>query len=157
SSSATATSTCATSPGTTSPGRATSCSTRSAATRSRRSWWVGSSGSPPAEPRRRLARGERRHAGSGGALEDVHAAGAAEADDVRQADRGVLDLAVAGLAPQVVADLPDVGDAGRRDGVALRLEAARDVDRQPPVAPGRARLEERDGLALGAQHEVVVV
>src|SRR5688500_8227226 len=64
--------------------------------------------------------------GSGG-LQDVHAAGAAQPDDVGQADPGALDLAVAGLAAEVVADLPDVGDAGGRDRVALRLEAAGDV------------------------------
>ncbi len=39
-----------------------------------------------------------------------------------QAHLGSLDLAVAGLAAQVVADLPDVGDAGGRDGVALGLQ-----------------------------------
>src|SRR5688500_9422114 len=50
------------------------------------------------------------------ALEDVHPAGRAETDDVGQADLGVGDLAVAGLAPQVVAHLPDVGDAGGGDG-----------------------------------------
>ncbi len=40
-------------------------------------------------------------------------------------DLGALDLAVAGLAAQVVADLPDVGDAGGRDRVALRLQTRR--------------------------------
>src|SRR5206468_3236072 len=48
----------------------------------------------------------------GGLLEDVYAAGGAEADDVRQTDLGSLDLAVAGLTAQVVAHLPDVRDAG---------------------------------------------
>ena len=90
-------------------------------------------------------------------LEDVDAARGAEADDVREADPGAFDLAVAGLAAKVVADLPDVGDAGRRDRVALRLEAARDVDRGRAVAPRRTRLEEVDRAALLAQHEVVVV
>jgi hypothetical protein len=49
-----------------------------------------------------------------------------------------LDLAVPGLAAQVVADLPDVGDAGGRDRVALGLQAARHVHRGRAVAPGGA-------------------
>ena len=71
--------------------------------------------------------------------------------------RGALDLTVAGLAAEVVADLPDVRDAGRRDRVALRLEAARHVDRRRAVAPRRARAEEVGRAALLAQPEVVVV
>ena len=51
----------------------------------------------------------------------MDAAGGAESDDVGQADPRALDLAVAGLAAQVVADLPDVGDAGGRDRMALGL------------------------------------
>src|SRR4051794_3837860 len=39
----------------------------------------------------------------GGLLEDVHAAGGPETDHVRQTDLGALDLAVAGLAAEVVA------------------------------------------------------
>ena len=74
-----------------------------------------------------------------------------------QADLGALDLAVAGLAAEVVADLPDVGDAGRRDRVALRLEAARHVHRRLAVAPRGAGLEEVDRAARLAQPEVVVV
>src|SRR3954464_11072309 len=63
-----------------------------------------------------VVRGKRREGRSGGrALQDVDAAGRAEPDHVGQADLGVLDLAIAGLTPQVVADLPDVGDAGGRD------------------------------------------
>src|SRR5918994_6486360 len=76
-----------------------------------------------------------------GLLEDVHAAGGAEADHMRKAHRGPLDLAVARLAPQVVADLPDVGDASGRDRVTLGLQAARHVDGCRAVAPGGARLE----------------
>ena len=72
-------------------------------------------------------------------------------------DGGALDLAVACLTAEVGADLPDVGDAGRRDRMALRLEAARHVDRRLAVAPGRAGLEERHRLARLAQPEVVVV
>src|SRR5262245_29734753 len=45
---------------------------------------------------------------SGGLLEDVDAAGGAQADDVGEPDLGVGDLAVARLAAEVVADLPDV-------------------------------------------------
>jgi hypothetical protein len=85
------------------------------------------------------ARRELRHRGGGGLLQDVDAAGRAEADHVGQADLGTLDLAVAGLAPEVVADLPDVGDAGGGDGVALGLQAAGHVDRHGPVTPRRAR------------------
>ena len=74
-----------------------------------------------------------------------------------QADLGLGDLAVAGLAPEVMADLPDVGDPGGGDGVALGFQAARHVDRRGAVAPGGAGLEEVDRPALLAQHEVVVV
>ena len=83
-----------------------------------------SSSSTEASPSRRTV------PSGGGLLEDVDAAGRAEADHVGQADLGALDLAVAGFTAKVVADLPDVGDAGRRDRVALRLQAARHVDRQ---------------------------
>ena len=61
------------------------------------------------------------------------------------------------LAAQVGADLPDVGDAGRRDRVALGLQTTRDVDRGLPVPPGGPAVEEVDRAALLAQHEVVVV
>src|SRR6185437_9767847 len=77
--------------------------------------------------------------------------------DVGQAYLGVLDLTVAGFAAKVVADLPDIGDAGGRYGVALGLEAARDVDRCGAVTPGRTRVEEVGGAALFAEHQVVVV
>src|SRR5690606_37877087 len=76
-----------------------------------------------------------------GLLEDVDAAGRAEADHVGQADLGALDLAVAGLAAEVVAHLPDVGDAGGGDRVALRLQAAGHVHRLGAVAPGSAAVE----------------
>jgi hypothetical protein len=42
-------------------------------------------------------------------------------------------------------------------GMALRLQTARDVDRQRAVAPRRTGVEEVDGAALLAQPEVVVV
>ena len=74
----------------------------------------------------------------GGLLEDVDAACGAEPDHVRETDLGAFDLTIAGLAAEVVADLPDVGDAGRRDRVALRLEAARHVHRRLAVTPRRA-------------------
>src|SRR5688572_13229041 len=90
-------------------------------------------------------------------LQDVHATRRAEADDVGQADLGALDLAIAGLTAQVVADLPDVGDAGGRDRVALGLQAARHVDRGLAVTPRRARQEEVGSAALLAESEVVVV
>jgi len=61
-------------------------------------------------------------------LQDVHRAGRAEADDVGEADLGVWDLAVAGLAAEVGGDLIDVGGAGGADGMALGDEAAADVD-----------------------------
>ena len=98
-------------------------------------------------------------AGSGGRLlQDVDAAGRAEADDVGQADLGALDLAVAGLAAQVGGTPPRCWRCPvARDGVALGLEAARHVDRRRPVAPGGAGVEEVDGAARLAQHQVVVV
>src|SRR5438270_406868 len=94
---------------------------------------------------------------SGGLLQDVDAAGRAQPDDVGQSDLGPLDLPVATLTAEVGAHLPDVGDAGGRDRMALRLKTAGHVDRQPAVAPRSPRLEEVDGPALLAQHQVVVV
>jgi hypothetical protein len=58
-----------------------------------------------------------------------------------------VDLAVARLAAQVVADLPHVGDAGGGDRMALRLQAARHVDRHRTVTPWAPRLEEVDRTA----------
>src|SRR6266851_5258244 len=95
-------------------------------------WWSARSAPSPAEPPG--VRGGPAMTSDGGLLQDVDAAGRAEADYVGQADLGVVDLAVAGLAAEVVADLPDVGDAGGGDGVALRFEAARHVDRGGAVA-----------------------
>src|SRR5207248_10467657 len=96
---------------------------------------------PPTRPRRHVPppRGARDHrsgvnqrgiprwltperSGSGGFFEDVDAAGRAETDDVGQADGGTFDLTIAGLTAQVMAHLPDVGDAGRRDRVTLGLQ-----------------------------------
>src|SRR3954471_22482096 len=93
----------------------------------------------------------------GALLEDVYAARGAQPDDVRQADLRALDLPVAGLAAQMVADLPDVGDAGRGDRVTFGLQAPRNVDRPFAVTPGRAGGEEVDRATWLAQPEVVVV
>src|ERR1044072_3147729 len=98
----------------------------------------------------------RRYVLNGGLFEDVSSAGRAEPDDVGQAHLGIGDLAVAGLTPEVVADLPDVGDAGGGDGVALGLQAARHVDGGAAVAPGGAGLEEVDRSPFLSQPEVVV-
>src|SRR4051794_33776709 len=93
----------------------------------------------------------------GGLLQDVDAAGGAEADHVGKTDLGAFDLAIAGLTTQVMADLPDVGDAGGGDRVALRLQTARHVDRRLAGAPRGAAVEEVARLARLAQHQVVVV
>ena len=53
-------------------------------------------------------------------------------------------------SPQRWWDLPNVGDAGGGDGVALGFEAATHVDRGGAVAP------EVDRPTFFAQHEVVV-
>ena len=73
------------------------------------------------------------------------------------ADLGALDLARTRLAPQMGGDFPHVGDPGGTDGVPLRLEPARHVDRHGAIAPGGSGVEEVDGSALLAQHQVVVV
>src|SRR5581483_2297745 len=93
----------------------------------------------------------------GGFFQDVDPAGRPQPDHVGQPDPGAVDLAPSGLAPEVVAHLPDVGDAGGGDGMALRLQAARHVDGGRPVPPGGPGLEEVDRPAFLAQHEVVVV
>src|SRR5438876_5612507 len=90
-------------------------------------------------------------------LQDVDGAGGAEADDVGEADRGALDLTIAGLAPQVGGDLVDVGGAGGADRVALGDEAAADVDGGLAVAPRRAGVDEGARPTRLAQPEVVVV
>src|SRR3546814_16253791 len=91
------------------------------------------------------------------ALEDVHGSGEAKAEYVGQARLCALDLTVAGLAAEVVAHLPDVGDAGGGDRVALALEATGHVHGRLAVTPGGAAVEEVDGAALLPQPEVVVV
>lgn len=52
-------------------------------------------------------------------FQDMHATRIAEANDVRQADFCAFNLAVTGLAAKVMADLPDVRNACRSDGVSL--------------------------------------
>ncbi len=74
-----------------------------------------------------------------------------------EADLGAFDLTVAGFTAQVMADLPDVGDAGRGDRMTLRLETARHVHRRLAVTPRGTRVEEVGRAALFAQTEVVVV
>src|ERR687898_798547 len=90
-------------------------------------------------------------------LENVHAAGRTQPDHVGEAQLRPLDLAVAALVTQVLADLPDVGDSRRRDRMALRLQSTRHVHRRAAVAPRRTRLEEVDCATGLAQHQVVVV
>jgi len=75
-----------------------------------------------------------------------------------QAHLRVLDLALSGLAAEVVTDLPYVCDAGapRWDGpwTPGRLTRSPVSSRHPP---GRTRLEEIRCAAFFAQHQVVVV
>ena len=68
-----------------------------------------------------------------------------------------LDLPRSRLSSEMRRDLPDVGDAGGRDRVTLRLQATRDIHRRAAIAPGGAGVEEVHGAAFGAEHEVVVV
>ena len=81
----------------------------------------------------------------------------AQADHMGQPDLGVLDLPVAGFAAKMVADLPDVGDAGSRDGMPLGLPG------RPTRSPRSSRpatshpYENFCGSAFFTQHQVVVV
>ena len=74
-----------------------------------------------------------------------------------EADFGAFDLTVSGLTAEMVADLPDVGDAGGGDGVALGLQPTGHVDRCRTVAPRGAGFEELDRSTWRAEHEIVVV
>src|SRR5215510_1326313 len=65
----------------------------------------------------------RRKPGSGRPFQDVDPAGLAEPDDVREADPRSVDLPLAALAPQVLADLPYVRDPGGADRMPLGLQA----------------------------------
>jgi hypothetical protein len=81
----------------------------------------------------------------------------AKTDDVGHAHLGALDLALLALAAEVRGHLVDAGNAGGRDRVALRLEAAAHVHRHvavAPTAPGTHEVQRTAGLA---QPEVVVV
>src|SRR3954449_11558509 len=150
---------CRTSARTRRPCRTPTSSRRWASCRIRRSPRPPTTSTPGSTPAARAEQPTRTGETSAQArlLQDVHAAGRTETDDMGHADLGALDLTVTGLAAQVVADLPDVGDAGRRDRVALGLQAAGHVDRGGAVAPRRPALEERRRAALLAQAEVVVV
>ena len=64
----------------------------------------------------------------------MDAARRAEPDHVGETDLGAFDLTGTGLAPQVMADLPDVGDTSGGDRMALRLQAARHVDGLAAIA-----------------------
>src|SRR5947209_18322282 len=90
-------------------------------------------------------------------LQDVDAAGRAQTDDVGEADLGVGDLAVAGLAPEVGGDLVAVGDAGGADGVALGDEAIAGVDGRAADSLRRAGHDELYGASLFGPTAKVVV
>ena len=49
----------------------------------------------------------------------MDAASRAQANDMGEADLGILDLAVASFVTQVMTDFPNVGDASCGDGVTL--------------------------------------
>src|SRR5690348_13117454 len=74
-----------------------------------------------------------------------------------QPDARALDLPGTRLVPQVLADLPHVGDAGGRDRVTLGLQPPADVHRGLTVTPGRPRVEEVHRAARLAERQVVVV
>src|SRR5262249_57175644 len=89
-------------------------------------WGGGLFGSPPG-----------RAGGSGRLFQDVDPAGLAEPDDMGEADPRSVDLPLAALAPQVLADLPYVRDPGGADRMPLGLHATGHVDRQAGVSPGK--------------------
>src|ERR1700722_18658171 len=90
-------------------------------------------------------------------FEDMHPTGGSEPDDLGQSHCRPLDLTLTGLTPEVMADLPDIGDAGSGNGVALGLETTGDVDGRSTVTERRTRLEEVDGTPGRTEHQVVVV
>ena len=63
------------------------------------------------------------------------------------ADAGVLDLAVGGLAAELPGELADLGEGLGGDGLAEAGQAARGVDRDAAADPGVAVVEELLGLA----------
>ena len=90
-------------------------------------------------------------------LEDVDAAGRAEADDVGHAHLGALDLTVARLAAQLRGDLEHAGRAGHADRVTLREQTAGDVDRRGAVTPRGLLVDELARTTGLAEPQVVVV
>src|SRR3546814_3797180 len=118
--------------------------------------WSSRLASTPSSPSRteptRRGSFERACRSGGGALQDVHAAGRAEADDVGQAHLCALDLTVAGLAAEVVAHLPDVGDAGGGDRVALALEATGHVRSEEHTAELQSLMRTPSAVLCFAQN-----
>src|ERR1700722_18691542 len=61
-------------------------------------------------------------------LENVHGAGTAEPDDMRQTNARPFDLPPAPLAAQMSTHLVDIRDAGGPQGVALRQQSTGYID-----------------------------
>ena len=72
------------------------------------------------------------------------------------ADGGALDLATVGLAAQLPDHLAHLGDRLRGDRLAEAREPAARVHRDAAADRGRARAQQRLGLALAAQPDVLV-
>src|SRR5437016_2210785 len=89
-------------------------------------------------------------------LEDVDdRGGAGPAERVRESPPGSDDLALARLAAQLTHDLHGLGDAGRADGLAARLQAARGVHGDLPVQGRQAFRRRGPALALLDEPEVL--
>ena len=91
------------------------------------------------------------------AREQRHRADAAAADEVREPDARVLDLAPARLAAQLHDQLVDLREPGRAARVAARDQAAVGVEGNAPAERGLLLLDELLGLALRAEAEQLVV
>src|SRR5262249_13097314 len=104
-------------------------------------------GSAPWRSERSALVGEDRDAGDRGRTTEV----------VREPDLRPLHLALAGLAAQLGGELVDHSHAGRAHGVAIGLEASRDVHRLLPPERGPAFLDEPAALPPAAEAEVLVV
>src|SRR5262249_29631469 len=87
----------------------------------------------------------------------VYCAGGAQADHVRQADLGALDLTLGRGATEVGGHLEDARNAGRAERMALRQEPAGDVHRDAAAVRGFAFVDQAPGLAFLAETEVLVV
>src|SRR6185295_10428048 len=74
----------------------------------------------------------------------------------RDADLGALDLAAGGLTLQLPGQLADLRDGLGRDRLAEAGQPARRVDRDPAADGGGAAAQQRFGVALVAQAEVLV-